>query len=94
MSVVREMTLEQARKLLGWTQERLAAEAGEKKSAISDLETGRNENPSYRLVMNTFRALQRGGLRGLDVEDIFKLPTLPSGRVDLPTSAIGVEAAR
>jgi hypothetical protein len=30
------------------------------------------------LVMNVFRALQRGGLGGIDVQDIFPLPDLPS----------------
>lgn len=75
------MTLEQARKLLGWSQQRLADEAGVKQSAIFDLEAGRNSRPAYVLVMNVFRALQRGGLRGIDVEDIFPIPELPIQQV-------------
>lgn len=68
------MTLTQARQLLGWNQTRLAKEAGEKISAIFDLESGRNLRPAYVLVMHIFHALQRGGLRGVAVEEIFPVP--------------------
>lgn len=72
------MSLEDARKLLGWSQVRLAKEAGERTSAVFDLESGRNKRPAYILVMNIFRALQRGGLKGVSVEDIFPLPDPPT----------------
>ena len=68
---VPEMTLEQARKLLGWTQTRLAREAGEPISTVSDIETGRNSRPAYVVVMRIVKALQRGGLNGITPEDIF-----------------------
>jgi len=71
------MTLEQARQLLGWSVPKLAKKAGQKPGAIYDLEHGRNLRPSYVLVMSIFKALQRGGLRGIDIEDIFPLPALP-----------------
>jgi transcriptional regulator with XRE-family HTH domain len=65
------MTLGDARKLLGWTQTRLAREAGESISTISDLENGRNKKPSYVVVTHIVRALQRGGLQGVAADDIF-----------------------
>lgn len=72
------MTLEQARKLLGWTQTRLAREAGEPISTVSDIETGRNARPAYVVVMHIIRALQRGGLQGVKAEDIFPVPNARS----------------
>ena len=69
-----QLTLVQARKLLGLTQQQLADLAGEKRSAIDDLETGRNKRPAYVLVMSLFAALQKAGLKGITVEDIFPLP--------------------
>lgn len=74
------MSLRDARGLLSWSQARLADESGENKSAIADLEQGRNLRPAYVLVMNIFRALQRGGLKGISVEDIFPLPTPPAAK--------------
>lgn len=68
------MTLEQARKLLGWTQTRLAREAGEHISTISDIETGRNARPAYVVVMRIVKAVQRGGLQGVTPEDLFPVP--------------------
>lgn len=73
MRTVSQMTLAEARKILGLSQQQLADLAGEKRSAIDDLETGRNKRPAYVLVMNIFRALQEAGLKGIAVEDIFPL---------------------
>lgn len=89
------MTLETARQMLGWSQVRLAKEAGERTSAIFDLEAGRSKKPSYILVMRIFKALQRGGLRGVKVEDIFPVPDPPkpsrkganSVKADAPATA-------
>lgn len=80
------MTLTQARQLLGWNQTRLAKEAGEKISAIFDLESGRNLRPAYVLVMHIFHALQRGGLRGVAVEDIFPVPEPGPSTGEAPTT--------
>lgn len=72
----RTMSLADARRLLGWSIRRLAAEAGEKPSNISDLEpvsgrAPRNANPSHQLVTKVIAALQRGGLVGLTAADVF-----------------------
>lgn len=65
------ISLVDARTLLGWTQAKLAAASGLKVTAISDLETGRNEHPGYATVMRIVGALQDGGLKGLKPEDVF-----------------------
>jgi transcriptional regulator with XRE-family HTH domain len=65
------MTLVDARRLIGWSQRRLAREAGETPTNIADIETGRNARPAYALVMNIVNALRRGGLQGIQPEDIF-----------------------
>lgn len=66
-----KLTLLEARNLLGWTQARLADEAGLRTTAISDIETERTKNPGYLSVMKIVAALQRGGLQGLKADDIF-----------------------
>jgi transcriptional regulator with XRE-family HTH domain len=65
------MSLERARKLLNWTQSRLAREAHTNISNIRDLESGKNSRPAFALVMDVTNALRRGGLSGLAPEDIF-----------------------
>lgn len=74
------MTLEQARKLLGWTQSKLAHEAGEPISTISDIETGRNARPAYIVVMRIMGALKKGGLAGVDPQDVFPVEKSVGGR--------------
>jgi DNA-binding XRE family transcriptional regulator len=66
-----KMTLADARDMLGWTQTRLAREVGAPISTVHELETGANKNPGYALVMRVVKALQKGGLAGLEPEDIF-----------------------
>lgn len=66
-----QIPLEQARELVGWTQSRLAREAGEHVSNIRDLENGVNSNPNYALVMRVTTALRRAGLTALNPEDMF-----------------------
>lgn len=63
--------------MLGWTQTKLAQESGASISNINDLEHGRNTNPSYAVVTNIVAALRRGGLVGLNAEDVFA-PSEPS----------------
>lgn len=65
------MTLTEARTFLGWTLQKLATEAGTGPSVIHDIESGRNRNPGYALVMRIVKALQRGGVPGLTPEDVF-----------------------
>lgn len=74
MSDVPRLNLVDARTLLGWSQAKLAEESGVKTTAISDIESGRTINPGYLNVMRIVRALQRGGLPGLEVEHIFPVP--------------------
>lgn len=50
---------------------RLARESGEHVANIADIEKGRNERPAYALVMNIVNALRRGGLQGIQPEDLF-----------------------
>ncbi len=73
MSAVPRLTLLEARGLLGWSQAHLAEEAGVKTTAVSDIETGRTQNPGYSSVMRLVNALQRGGLH-IKAEDIFPVP--------------------
>lgn len=70
------MTLGEARDLLGWTQTKLAEEAGEKVSTVNDIERGRNQRPAYVVVMRIVQAIQRGGLPGVKPEDIFPVPAV------------------
>jgi DNA-binding XRE family transcriptional regulator len=68
---VAQLTLKAARRSVGWTQTRLAEEAGCAQTSIADIERGRNQNPSYKLVVALVAALQRGGLTDLQPEHIF-----------------------
>lgn len=74
------MTLEEARRLLGWSARRLAREAGEHAANIADIEKGRNERPAYALVMNIVTALRRGGLPGIKPEDVFDFEPQPESK--------------
>jgi transcriptional regulator with XRE-family HTH domain len=62
--------------MIGWTQTRLAQEAGCGISTINDLEHGRNTNPSYALVTSVVAALRRGGLAAVTAEDVFPTPVV------------------
>jgi transcriptional regulator with XRE-family HTH domain len=68
------MTVTEARGLLGWSTERLAKEADTAPANIRDIESGRNANPSHLLVIKIARAIQRGGLNGVSVDDLFPVP--------------------
>lgn len=65
------MSLKEARELLEWTPGRLADESGIKLSAVYDIEAGRNNNPGYQTVSALVKALKRGGLAGVQADDIF-----------------------
>lgn len=65
------MSLPEARRLLGWTQQRLANESGCRLSTIASIECGGTKKPSFVTVMALVKAMQRGGLAGVSAEDIF-----------------------
>jgi len=65
------MTLREARDLAGLTRDRLAKAAGTTTTTIYDIETGRSVHPSHHLVVRIVRALQRAGLAGLTIEQVF-----------------------
>lgn len=70
-SVVPNITVTDARTLLGWTQSHLARRSGVPVSTLNEIESGDNRNPGYQVVMRIVKALQAGGLVGLTAEDVF-----------------------
>lgn len=74
-----KLTLREARERIGWNQPKLAAAAGEKQSAISDIENGRSLHPAYTRVVRIFRAMRCGGLSPkIDIDDIFPVSDPPA----------------
>ena len=71
------LTLKHSRERLAWTQKRLAAESGEKQSAIFDIETGRSKDPAFTRAMRIVKAMKCAGLK-IDAEDIFPVPDPPA----------------
>ena len=69
------ITITDARTLLGWTQSRLARQSGVPISTLNEIESGDNKNPGYQVVMRIVKALQAGGLVGLEPEHV--LPVEP-----------------
>lgn len=65
------MTLKDARKALGWTQQKLEAESGIKQQVISALETGDVQRVSLDAARDIVSTLQRAGLKGLTLDDLF-----------------------
>lgn len=73
------MSLERARKSIGWDLQRLAREAGEKHTTIWDIEAKRTRNATYPRVVRIFRALRCGGLKpSIGIDDIFPVPDPPA----------------
>jgi transcriptional regulator with XRE-family HTH domain len=68
---VARLSLKEARELLEWSPSRLADESGIKLSAVYDIESGKNKNPGYQTVSAVVKALKRGGLAGVQADDIF-----------------------
>jgi predicted transcriptional regulator len=69
------MTLEHARGLVGKGLRELAREAGVDKDVVWRIENKRVDpaDVSYGDIMRIVRALQRAGLSGLRVEDLFPI---------------------
>lgn len=55
---MKAITIREARKRRGWTQEQLAEKAGVDQSTISDLETGKSATPTFDVVMRVAGALR------------------------------------
>lgn len=65
------MTLREARKALGWTQQKLSAESKVPQQQISELELDQVDRVAYRSVMLILKAFHRAGLKGLSAEELF-----------------------
>jgi DNA-binding XRE family transcriptional regulator len=65
------VTLREARKIAGLSQQALAEKAGTTTTTIYDIEVGRNHRPSHETVVRIVRALNLHGLAGLTAEDLF-----------------------
>jgi len=65
------MTVKDARVALGWTQQKLAAEADVVQQQISRLERGEVSRVSLTDVRKIVRAFHRAGLKGLTADTLF-----------------------
>ena len=65
------LTVAQARGLLGWTQQKLANEAGCPLSTLSSLEIRGTKRTPFTTARRIEGALQRGGLSWLTADDLF-----------------------
>lgn len=71
------MTLQEAREGLKLKMAELDRLAGVPRRTTFDIETGRNRNPSWRLVSRLVKALQDAGLPGVTADQLFSdvIPT-------------------
>jgi transcriptional regulator with XRE-family HTH domain len=69
----RRFPLRDARESVGMTQKQLAHAAGCTPATISDLESGRNHDPSHTKAVNIYRALQKQGLSHMAQDDVFPI---------------------
>jgi transcriptional regulator with XRE-family HTH domain len=67
------MNLRTARRLKDITQAQLAQQSGVDQTTISDIERGRNRNPSWETVVRISRAL------GVEPHEIFPVPASTQG---------------
>jgi Predicted transcriptional regulators len=70
---IRHLILLQARESVKMSQEELAAKAGVTPATISDLENGRNHDPSHTKAVRISRALCRAGAP-FTIDEIFAVP--------------------
>lgn len=65
------MTLPEARRLTGFSQDALEEAAGLNPGVVTDIERGKNKNPSHVIVTRIVRAFQKRGLVGLTADELF-----------------------
>jgi transcriptional regulator with XRE-family HTH domain len=70
--------LRKARRAVGWTQQQLAEAADCTTATISDLENGRNHQPSHEKSMHIFQALCDAGLMNVTIGELFPVSEIPS----------------
>jgi transcriptional regulator with XRE-family HTH domain len=73
--------LRRAREMTGLTQQELAVAAHVKAATISDLENGRNHEPSYKKATHIYQALQDHGLRNMSMDEVFAVTETAPTRV-------------
>jgi transcriptional regulator with XRE-family HTH domain len=69
--------LRRARENTGMSQQDLATLAGTTVATISDLESGRNREPSHSKVVSIVRALRNAGLISVSEEELFPVALVP-----------------
>ena len=69
--------LRRAREATGMSQQDLATLAATTVATISDLESGRNREPSHSKVVNILRALRNAGLLSATEEELFPVALVP-----------------
>jgi transcriptional regulator with XRE-family HTH domain len=62
-----------ARESVGMSQRDLAEAAGCTAATISDLESGRNHDPSHAKVVRIYAALQARNLRHMTMDEVFSI---------------------
>jgi transcriptional regulator with XRE-family HTH domain len=70
--------LRKARESVRMTQKQLAEAAGCTTATISDLESGRNHQPSHDKAMHIFQALCDAGLMNMTIGELFPVSEIPS----------------
>lgn len=68
------MHLAEARRLTGLSQGGLEDAAGLPRGTVTDIERGKNKNPSHGIVTLIIRAFRERGLEGLTAEELFPVP--------------------
>jgi len=65
------MTLPELRQAFGLTQVGLDEAAGLARGTVTNIENGRNNNPSITVCLSIVEAFRRAGAKGLAIEDVF-----------------------
>lgn len=73
--------LKRAREAVGLTQAQLADAAKCTTATISDLENGRNHQPSHEKVVHIFQALINFGMSGTTMDELFGVPKIAMNRL-------------
>ena len=73
--------LRRAREATGLTQRQLADAAACTTATISDLESGRNHEPSHEKVVHIYRALCSHGMTNVTMDELFSVSDISVNRV-------------